>query len=87
MNDFKIFKCFGVKNKIDLKNVIICKFIFQVAIPQYQLELWPGYVSSIRQFEYDILMSAEITHKVMRQQTLLDILNETYHYQKQDFKV
>ncbi|XP_043281262.1 piwi-like protein Siwi [Venturia canescens] len=50
----------------------------QVEVHQYKLSLWPGYETSIRQMERDILMCAEITHKVMRQQTLLDILNDCY---------
>nr|XP_050862637.1 piwi-like protein Siwi isoform X3 [Vespula vulgaris]XP_050862638.1 piwi-like protein Siwi isoform X3 [Vespula vulgaris] len=45
----------------------------KVVVAQYKLELWPGYFTSIRQHERDILMCAEITHKVMRQDTLLDI--------------
>jgi len=39
------------------------------------LELWPGYETSIRQHEKDILLSTEITHKVMRTETVWDILS------------
>ncbi|XP_043499080.1 piwi-like protein Siwi isoform X2 [Polistes fuscatus] len=45
----------------------------KIDISQFKLELWPGYFTSIREHERDILMCAEITHKVMRQETLLDI--------------
>ncbi|KAI4503218.1 hypothetical protein M0802_001440 [Mischocyttarus mexicanus] len=45
----------------------------KVDISQFKLELWPGYFTSIREHERNILMCAEITHKVMRQETLLDI--------------
>lgn len=38
------------------------------------MQLWPGYVTSIRQHERDILVCAEITHKVMRMETINDIL-------------
>jgi len=38
------------------------------------MELWPGYETSIRQHEKDILLSTEITHKVMRTETVYDIL-------------
>lgn len=51
------------------------------------MELWPGYLTSIRQHENGILMCAEITYKVMRHQTLLDILNECYKESKRDYKV
>ncbi|CAG5096449.1 Similar to Siwi: Piwi-like protein Siwi (Bombyx mori) [Cotesia congregata] len=46
----------------------------KVEIPEYRFELWPGYQTSIRQHERDVLMGVEITHKVMRQENLLDIL-------------
>lgn len=40
------------------------------------MELWPGYQTSIRQHERDVLLCAEITHKVMRTQTLYQIMND-----------
>ncbi|XP_011301414.1 protein aubergine [Fopius arisanus] len=46
----------------------------KVMVAEHKFELWPGYITSIRQHEKDILMCAEINHKVMRQETLLDIL-------------
>lgn len=48
----------------------------KIPIRTYHLELWPGYITSIRQHEQDVLMCAEITTKTMRMQTLLDILSE-----------
>ncbi|XP_034941705.1 piwi-like protein Siwi isoform X2 [Chelonus insularis] len=47
----------------------------KIEIREFRLELWPGYQTSIRQHERNILMGVEITSKVMRQETLLDILN------------
>lgn len=38
------------------------------------MELWPGYVTSIRQHENDILVCCEVSHKVMRKETIYDIL-------------
>lgn len=43
---------------------------------RFRLELWPGYKTSIRQHEKGILMCVEITHKVMRMETALDILKD-----------
>ncbi|XP_072749507.1 piwi-like protein Siwi [Anoplolepis gracilipes] len=57
----------------------------RVSIHQFRLELWPGYITSIRQYERDILMCAEITHKVMRQETLLDMLSDCYR-RSQDYR-
>ncbi|XP_044740246.1 piwi-like protein Siwi [Chrysoperla carnea] len=50
-----------------------------VDIRDHRMELWPGYVTSIRQHETTILMCSEITHKVMRRDTVLDFLKECYH--------
>ena len=49
-------------------------FSFQSAIKldRWGLELWPGYVTSIRQHENDLLLCCEISHKVLRSDTVLD---------------
>jgi aubergine-like protein len=47
----------------------------QVDISAHNMQLWPGYVTSIRQHEHEILMCTEITHKVMRTDTVLDFLH------------
>ncbi|XP_063994744.1 piwi-like protein Siwi [Diachasmimorpha longicaudata] len=62
----------------------------KVEIREYQFELWPGYLTSIRQHETDILLCAEINHKIMRQETLLHILQrvkeEKSHNYQDSFK-
>uniref|UniRef100_A0ABD2WLF8 Piwi domain-containing protein n=1 Tax=Trichogramma kaykai TaxID=54128 RepID=A0ABD2WLF8_9HYME len=55
-------------------------------VREFRLELWPGYVTSIRQHEHDILMCAEIAHKVMRSETLLDVLGDCYHNNPQNYQ-
>jgi len=45
-------------------------------LAQHKLQLWPGYETSIGKFESDILLCAEISTKVMRQDTVLDFLNQ-----------
>ncbi|KAH8341627.1 hypothetical protein KR059_012367 [Drosophila kikkawai] len=46
----------------------------KIPIREFQMELWPGYNTSIRQHEQEILLCTEITHKVMRTETVYDIL-------------
>ncbi|XP_060827964.1 piwi-like protein Siwi [Bombus pascuorum] len=58
----------------------------KINVQGHRMELWPGYLTSIRQHENDILMCAEIIHKVMRQQTVLDILNECFHKDNVNYK-
>ncbi|KAH8374248.1 hypothetical protein KR200_006372, partial [Drosophila serrata] len=48
----------------------------KINLENYRLELWPGYQTSIRQHENDILLCAEIAHKVMRTDTLYNILSD-----------
>jgi len=43
---------------------------------QYKLELWPGYVTSIRQHEHKILLCCEIGNKILRTDTVLDQIQE-----------
>lgn len=37
------------------------------------MELWPGYITSIRQHEQDVLLCAEISYKVLRIDTVYDL--------------
>lgn len=38
--------------------------------------MWPGYTTSIRQHENDILLCSEIAHKVMRLESIYDIMKK-----------
>lgn len=48
----------------------------QIQIPDFKLKLWPGYITSIRQHEHDILVCCEISHKVMRDETVYSLLQD-----------
>lgn len=61
--------------------------LLQIVLPKYHLELWPGYVTSIRQHENDILMCSEISHKVMRQDTVLELLTDCVRRGERNYKV
>ncbi|XP_037033212.1 protein aubergine-like isoform X2 [Bradysia coprophila] len=60
--------------------------IAKIDIPQHQLQLWPGYLTSIRQHESDIMLCAEITNKVMRTETLYDILQNCVQNERTNYK-
>lgn len=55
-------------------------------IPEHHLELWPGYVTSIRQHERDILMCAEIATKVLRQDNVMGFLVEAMQRERVNYK-
>ncbi|KAL3183271.1 hypothetical protein MRX96_000252 [Rhipicephalus microplus] len=44
------------------------------AIPQHGLELWQGLVTAIGQHETDVMMVTDTVHKVLRRDSVLDIL-------------
>lgn len=60
--------------------------MFQIPLPQHRIELWPGYVTSIRQHESDILLCCEISTKVMRVDTVFDLLTKCREENRDNFK-
>ena len=61
--------------------------LLQIVVPAHKLELWPGYVTSIRQHETDILMCSGVNHKIMRQETALELLTTCVHHDSKMYKV
>ena len=49
-----------------------------IILKQHKLELWPGYVTSIRQHEEKILLCCEISHKILRTDTVLQHIGEVH---------
>ncbi|CAG7822957.1 unnamed protein product [Allacma fusca] len=47
-----------------------------IAIPQEKLFLWKGFVTTIRNHDAGMLLCVEVTHKVLRAETALDIISK-----------
>lgn len=60
--------------------------IAKIDIREHHMQLWPGYQTSIRQHEQDILLCAEIAHKVMRTETVYDIFKRCFDRSSGDFR-
>lgn len=58
----------------------------RVNVSEWKMELWPGYKTSIRQHEKSILMSAEVTHKIMRNENVLSVLDECLRMDQTNYK-
>ncbi|XP_013136803.1 PREDICTED: protein aubergine-like, partial [Papilio polytes] len=58
----------------------------KVDIPEYNLQIWPGYKTTINQYEDKILMVTEITHKVLRMDTVSQMLREYASTKGNNFK-
>lgn len=51
-------------------------FLLQIAIPEHKLQLWPGYYTSMRQHEQNILLNCDMKFKIMRIDNVYDLLLE-----------
>lgn len=58
----------------------------QIEIREHGIQLWPGYSTSIKQHERDLLMMAEIKHKLMRSETVLQILQRCFHDNRNNYQ-
>lgn len=45
-------------------------------IPQHRLEVWPGYVTAVDEYEGGIQLCCDTSHRVLRTQTVLDIIED-----------
>jgi hypothetical protein len=59
----------------------------QIVMNWHKLEVWPGYVTSIRHHEKELLLCVDLTHKVMRQDTVYNLLCECSRSQSTDYQV
>jgi aubergine-like protein len=55
-----------------------------IPVPQHKLDLWPGFITSILQYEDNVMLCADVSHKIMRSDTVYDTLNEL-HYNSRNF--
>lgn len=45
-------------------------------IPQHKLEVWPGYVTAVDEYEGGIQLCCDASHRVLRTQTVLELMEE-----------
>lgn len=57
-----------------------------IMIEAHHLELWPGFKTSMRNHEQDILLGVEITHKVLRRDNCLDFIRNLRSVGKEEVK-
>ncbi|XP_061484783.1 piwi-like protein 4 isoform X2 [Rhineura floridana] len=49
-----------------------------VEIPQHKLTLWPGFAMSVGQFENTVMLCADVSHKVLRNENVLEFMTSLY---------
>lgn len=52
----------------------------------FNIQLWPGYETSIRYHDSGILLNCDIAHKVMRMDTVYDLMVEIRRRDAQNFE-
>ncbi|KAF5895430.1 piwi-like protein 2 isoform X1, partial [Clarias magur] len=50
------------------------------------LQVWPGYATSIKHTDGGLYLGVDITHKVLRNDSVLDIMNMIYQESRESFK-
>uniref|UniRef100_A0A8C5BEE2 Piwi like RNA-mediated silencing 1 n=1 Tax=Gadus morhua TaxID=8049 RepID=A0A8C5BEE2_GADMO len=45
-----------------------------LSIPQHRLTIWPGFTTTILQYESSIMLCTDVSHKVLRSETVLDFM-------------
>ncbi|XP_056138266.1 piwi-like protein 1 isoform X3 [Lampris incognitus] len=46
----------------------------QLTIPQHKMTIWPGFCTNILQYESSIMLCTDVSHKVLRSETVLDFM-------------
>ncbi|CAG9764075.1 unnamed protein product [Ceutorhynchus assimilis] len=59
----------------------------KVSIRDHNLELWPGFLTSMKQYEQNIMLNVDLSFKVLRTDTVYDLLLEcgSNHDPRQEF--
>jgi len=47
-------------------------------VPQHKLEIWPGYVTAVHEYEGGVMLCLDVSHKVLRTSTAADLLKDVY---------
>ncbi|XP_053319817.1 piwi-like protein 2 [Spea bombifrons] len=55
-------------------------------LQQYRLQVWPGFVASIRRTDGGLFLLADITHKIIRNDSVLDIMHVLYQQNPENFQ-
>ncbi|XP_015269670.1 PREDICTED: piwi-like protein 2 [Gekko japonicus] len=55
-------------------------------LQQYRLQIWPGYAASIRKCEGGLFLLADVIHKVIRNDSVLDFMHAIYQHSKENFQ-
>lgn len=54
-------------------------------VQEHKVEIWPGFIASILSYERHVMLCAEISHKILRTITVLEMMYDLYASARRDF--
>ncbi|KAM7391733.1 hypothetical protein PAMP_022396 [Pampus punctatissimus] len=57
-----------------------------VILGKQRLQVWPGYSTSIKRTDGGLYLCVDVSHKVLRNDSVLDVMNVLYHQTKENFQ-
>lgn len=55
-------------------------------VPQHKLEVWPGYITAISEQDGGLMLLADASHRVLRTETVLDVMQNIVNRNAQGFR-
>ncbi|KAK2902445.1 piwi-like protein 2 [Channa argus] len=78
----RVMKIIGLKlvgrNHYDAESAII--------LEKHRLQVWPGYSTSIKRTDGGLYLCVDVSHKVLRNESVLDVMNTLYQQSKENFQ-
>ncbi|XP_037044625.1 protein argonaute-3-like [Bradysia coprophila] len=55
-------------------------------IPQHKLEVWPGYVTAVDEYEDGIMLNLDVSHRLLCKSTVLEMMVNIHRSDKENFQ-
>uniref|UniRef100_A0A4W3JA72 Piwi-like RNA-mediated gene silencing 1 n=1 Tax=Callorhinchus milii TaxID=7868 RepID=A0A4W3JA72_CALMI len=59
-------------------NIVFRRNLWHCTFPSGRIMVWPGYTTSILQYESSVMLCADVSHKILRSETVLDVMYQLY---------
>ncbi|KAI0210741.1 Piwi-like protein 2 [Lamellibrachia satsuma] len=56
------------------------------SVPQHSLEVWPGYITAIQEYEGGLMLLTDVSHRVLRTETVLDVMQDLIQKYRHTFQ-
>ncbi|XP_015235143.1 PREDICTED: piwi-like protein 2 [Cyprinodon variegatus] len=78
----RVMKVIGLRqvarNHYDPENAVV--------LEKHRLQVWPGYATAIKHTDGGLYLSVDVTHKVLQNDSVLDVMSTLYKQSKENFE-